>query len=71
MCFIMKIKFYHTTPYADELRTVAENTIVDIMDEQIDDWVAVTFLSHSFLSITLPAYLKGIGPSLELVRRED
>ena len=44
MCFIMKIKFYHTTPYADELRTVAENTIVDIMDEQIDDWVAATFL---------------------------
>ena len=44
MCFIMKIKFYHTAPYADELRTVAENRIVDIMDEQIDDWVAVTFL---------------------------
>lgn len=44
MCFIMKIKFYHTAPYADELRTVAEYRIVDIMDEQIDDWVAVTFL---------------------------
>ena len=56
--------------------------MVDIIDVQVDNWVAVTYennwlpgivlevrfinSSHSFLSITLVTYLMGIDLSLKL-----
>ena len=42
-CFIMKLAFYHLASYPDELWIAAGEIIVDIMDVQTDDWVAVTW----------------------------
>ena len=85
--FIMKLVFYHLASYADELCVAAEEMTVDIMDVQIDDWVAVTYennwfpgivfnvqsinSSHSILSITLLTYLMGIDLFLKLVRKGE
>ena len=85
--FIMKLVFYHLSSYADELCVAAEEMTVDIMDVQIDDWVAVTYennwfpgivfnvqsinSSHSILSITLLTYLMGIDLFLKLVRKGE
>ena len=78
----MKHIFYHLPSYADKLRIAAEEIMVDIMNVQVDNWVAVTYennwlpgivlevrfinSSHSFLSITLVTYLMGIDLSLKL-----
>ena len=85
--FIMKLVFYHLASYTDELPAAAEEMTVDIMDVQIDDWVAVTYennwfpgivfnvlsinSSHSILSITLLIYLIGIDLFLKLVRKGE
>ena len=39
----MKLVFYHLASYADELQIAAEEIMVDIMDVQVDDWMAVTY----------------------------
>ena len=86
-CFIMKLAFYHLASYADESQIAAEEIILDIIDLQTDDRVAVTYennwfpsvffniqsinSSHSILSIILLTYLMGIDPSLKLVRKEE
>ena len=86
-CFIIKLVFYHLAPYADELQIAAEEIMLDIMDVQVNDWVAVTYKnnwfpsivlkvksinsSHSFFSNTLPTYLMRIDPSLGLFRRRE
>ena len=86
-CFIMKLAFYPLVSYANESGIAAEEIIVDIMDVQIDDWMAVTYenswfpgilfnvqsinSSHCILSITLLTYLMGIDPSLRLVKKAE
>ena len=83
----MKLAFYHLASYADESQIAAEEIILDIIDLQTDDQVAVTYennwfpgvffnvqsinSSHSILSIILLTYLMGIDPSLKLVRKEE
>ena len=86
-CFIMKLAFYHLASYGDELWTAAEEITVDIMDVQINDWVAATYennwfpgivfnvqsinSSHSILSITLLTNLMRIDPTLKLARKGE
>ena len=86
-CFIIKLVFYHLASYADELQIAAEEIMLDIMDVQVNDWVAVTYKnnwfpsivlkvksinsSHSFFLNTLPIYLMRIDPSLGLFRRRE
>ena len=86
-CFIIKLVFYHLASYADELQIAAEEIMLDIMDVQVNDWVAVTYennwfpsivlkvksinSSYSFFSNTLPTYLMRIDPSLGLFRRRE
>lgn len=57
--------------YPDKLLIVSEAIVVDIMDVQIDYWVAVTFFFHSCLSITLPIYILGIDSLIQLFRRGE
>ena len=68
----MKLLFYHLASYADRLCIATAEIMVDIMNVQVDDWVAVTYRnnwfpgivlkvksinsSHSILSIILPSY---------------
>ena len=39
----MKLVFYHLASYVDEMRIAAEEIMVDMMDVEVDDWVAVTY----------------------------
>ena len=61
-CFIMKLAFYHLASYADELWIAAEEIVVDIMDVQIDDWVAVTMKTIGF-----QAFFSIYSPSVPLI----
>ena len=49
--FIMKLTFYPLVSYANESGIAAEEIIVDIMDVQIDDWMAVTYENSWFPGI--------------------
>ena len=49
----MKHIFYHLPSYADKLRIAAEEIMVDIMDVQVDNWVAVTYENNWLLGIVL------------------
>ena len=50
-CFIMKLAFYHLASYADESQIAAEEIILDIIDLQTDDRVAVTYENNWFPGI--------------------
>ena len=39
----MKLLFYHLASYADRLCIATAEIMVDIMNVQVDDWVAVTY----------------------------
>ena len=82
----MKLEFYHLTSYTDNCKLL-QKRIVDIMNVENDDWVAVTYennwfpgiafnvqsinSSHSILSIIIFTYLMGIDPSFKLVRKGE
>ena len=50
----MKLTLYHLASYADKLQIAAEEIIVNIMDVQIDDWVAGFQALFSMYNSSIP-----------------